>query len=195
MEEKHLIVAITGASGAAYARMLLHTLSQEAIRIHLVASQAGKSVYDLEIGKSLEDDLPQGVSFYDENDLTAPFASGSFLSKGMVVVPCSMGTLAAIANGISRNLILRAAFVCLKEGRRLVLVPRETPLNSIHLRNMLRLSKAGGIILPAMPGFYHQPQAVDDLVRFIVARIIEQLQMSQNLLPPWGPGNSSGISA
>jgi 4-hydroxy-3-polyprenylbenzoate decarboxylase len=195
MGENHLIVAITGASGAAYARMLLHTLSQEAIRIHLVASQAGKSVYDLEIGKSLEDDLPQGVSFYDENDLTAPFASGSFLSKGMVVVPCSMGTLAAIANGISQNLIHRAADVCLKEGRRLVLVPRETPLNSIHLRNMLRLSKAGGIILPAMPGFYHQPQAVDDLVRFIVARIIEQLQMSQNLLPPWGHGTTSGISA
>jgi 4-hydroxy-3-polyprenylbenzoate decarboxylase len=195
MEEKHLIVAITGASGAAYARMLLRTLPREGIRIHLVASQAGKSVYDLEIGKPLEDDLPQGVSLYDENDFTAPFASGSFLSKGMVVVPCSMGTLAAIANGISRNLIHRAADVCLKEGRRLVLVPRETPLNSIHLRNMLRLSKAGGIILPAMPGFYYRPQVVDDLVRFIVARIIEQLQMSQNLLPPWGTGNSSGISA
>jgi len=195
MREKHLIVAITGASGAAYARMLLRTLSQEDIRIHLVASQAGKSVYALETGKSLEDDLPQGVSFYDENDFTAPFASGSFLSRGMVVVPCSMGTLAAVANGFSRNLIHRAADVCLKEGRRLVVVPRETPLNSIHLRNMLRLSKAGGIILPAMPGFYHQPQNVDDLVRFVVARIMDQLRMSQNLLPAWGSSNSSGVSA
>jgi flavin prenyltransferase len=192
MAEKQLIVAITGASGAAYARMLLHTLSQEKVHIHLVASQSGKLVYNLEIGKPLDDDLPPGISIYDENDFTAPFASGSFNSQGMAVVPCTMGTLAAIANGISQNLIHRAADVCLKEGRRLVLVPRETPLNTIHLRNMLRLAKAGGVILPAMPGFYHQPRAVDDLVRFVVARIIEQLHLPQNLLPPWSSYSSSG---
>jgi flavin prenyltransferase len=191
MPEKQLIVAITGASGAAYARMLLHTLSQEQVHIHLVASQAGKLVYNLELGNPLEEDLPRGVSVYDANDFTAPFASGSFNSEGMAIVPCTMGTLAAIANGISQNLIHRAADVCLKEGRRLVLVPRETPLNAIHLRNMLRLAKAGGIILPAMPGFYHQPRAVDDLVRFVVARIIEQLKLPQNLLPPWNSGNLS----
>jgi flavin prenyltransferase len=191
MPDKQLIVAITGASGAAYARMLLHTLSQEKVQLHLVVSQAGKLVYNLEIGKPLEEDLPPGVSVYDERDFTAPFASGSFSSEGMAVVPCSMGTLAAIANGISQNLVHRAADVCLKEGRRLVLVPRETPLNAIHLRNMLRLAKAGGIILPAMPGFYHQPRTVDDLVRFVVARIIEQLHLPQNLLPPWNSGNSS----
>jgi len=187
MGKQQLIVAITGASGAAYARLLLHTLWQENIHIHLVASQAGKLVYNLEIGKPLEDDLAPEVTLYDENDFAAPFASGSFHSEGMVVVPCSMGTLAAIANGISQNLIHRAADVCLKERRRLVLVPRETPLNAIHLQNMLRLSQAGGIILPAMPGFYHQPQAVDDLVRFIVARIIEQFHIPQDLLPPWEP--------
>jgi flavin prenyltransferase len=186
MEEKQLIVAITGASGAPYARMLLHTLAAEA-QVHLVASEAGRLVYELEIGKPLPDDLPAGVSVYRENDFTAPFASGSFLSEGMVVVPCSMGTLAAIANGISQNLIHRAADVCLKEGRRLVLVPRETPLNAIHLENMLRLSRAGAVILPAMPGFYQQPQAVDDLVRFVVARIIEQLHLPQTLVPPWNP--------
>lgn len=187
MREKRLIVAITGASGAAYARLLLHTLAREGAQIHLVASRAGELVYRLEIGKPLADDLPPGISVYDENDFTAPFASGSFHSEGMVIVPCSMGTLGAIANGISQNLIHRAADVCLKEGRRLVLVPRETPLNAIHLRNMLTLSQAGGIILPAMPGFYHQPRSLDDLVRFVVARIIEQLRMPQNLLPPWNP--------
>jgi len=187
MGKQQLIVAITGASGAAYARLLLHTLRQENIHIHLVASQAGKLVYNLEIGKPLEEELPPGVTLYDENDFAAPFASGSFLSEGMVIVPCSMGTLAAIANGISQNLIHRAADVCLKERRRLVLVPRETPLNAIHLQNMLRLSQAGGIILPAMPGFYHQPHAVDDLVRFLVARIIEQFHIPQDLLPPWEP--------
>ena len=142
-------------------------------------------VYELEIGKPLQEDLPSGISVYSETDFTAPFASGSFLSAGMVVAPCSMGTLGSIASGISQNLIHRAADVCLKEGRRLVLVPRETPLNAIHLENMLRLSRAGAVILPAMPGFYHQPRAVDDLVRFVVARIIEQLHLPQTLVPPW----------
>jgi flavin prenyltransferase len=194
MEKKQLIVAITGASGAAYARLLLHTLSQEKVQIHLVASQAGRLVYRLETGTPLEDDLPPEISLYDQNDFTAPFASGSFSSEGMVIVPCSMGTLAAIASGISLNLIHRAADVCLKERRRLILVPRETPLNVIHLQNMLRLSQAGATLLPAMPGFYHQPREVDDLVRFIVARIVEQLHMPQNLLPPWDPGRFSEIS-
>jgi 4-hydroxy-3-polyprenylbenzoate decarboxylase len=113
----------------------------------------------------------------------------------MVVAPCSMGSLGAIANGISQNLIHRAADVCLKEGRRLVLVPRETPLNGIHLQNMLTLSRAGAIILPAMPGFYHQPREVDDLVKFIVARIIEQLHLPQTLMPPWEPDRPPKISA
>ena len=193
MNEKQLIVAITGASGTPYARLLLHTLASE-VHIHLVASQAGRMVYELEIGKPLQEDLPSGISVYSETDFTAPFASGSFLSAGMVVAPCSMGTLGSIASGISQNLIHRAADVCLKEGRRLVLVPRETPLNAIHLENMLRLSRAGAVILPAMPGFYHQPRAVDDLVRFVVARIIEQLHLPQTLVPPWAPDRPAVFS-
>lgn len=195
MQTRQLIVAITGASGAAYARLLIHTLSQENIRVHLVASGAGRLVYGLETGTPLEADLPGGVILYDEKDFTAPFASGSFQSRGMVIVPCTMGTLAAVAGGISQNLIHRAADVCLKERRRLILVPRETPLNVIHLQNMLRLSRAGAVVLPAMPGFYHQPKTVDDLVHFIVARILDQLQMPQSLLPPWDPGDIPTISA
>lgn len=187
MEKKQLVVAMTGASGAAYARMLLQTLVATEVHVHLVTSQAGRLVYELEMGKALENDLPPGISTHSEQDLTAPFASGSFRCEGMVVVPCSMGTLAAIACGISQNLIHRAADVCLKEGRRLVVVPRETPLNAIHLRNMATLARAGGIILPAMPGFYHQPQTVDDLVRFVVARIMDQLHLPQKLVPPWTP--------
>ena len=193
MRKKQVIVAVTGASGASYARLLMQTLASKVV-IHLVASEAGRMVYELEIGKPLQEDLPSGIAVYREHDFTAPFASGSFLSAGMAVVPCSMGTLGAIANGISRNLIHRAADVCLKEGRRLVLVPRETPLNAIHLENMLRLSRAGAVILPAMPGFYHRPRAVDDLVRFVVARIMEQLHLPQNLVPSWAPDRPTVFS-
>lgn len=193
MNQKQVIVAITGASGAPYARLLLHTLAP-AVNIHLVASQAGRTVYELEIGQPLLEDLPPGVSVYHETDFTAPFASGSFHAEGMVITPCSMGTLGAIAHGISQNLIHRAADVCLKEGRRLVVVPRETPLNAIHLENMLRLARAGAVILPAMPGFYHQPRVVDDLVRFVVARIIERLHLPQTLVPPWTPDRPPGFS-
>jgi len=193
MRKKQVIVAITGASGAPYARLLMYTLASK-VDIHLVASEAGRTVYELEIGKPLQEDLPSGIAVYREHDFAAPFASGSFLSAGMVVVPCSMGTLGAIANGISRNLIHRAADVCLKEGRRLVLVPRETPLNAIHLENMLRLSRAGAVMLPAMPGFYHRPRVVDDLVRFVGARIREQLHLPQTLVPPWAPDRPAVIS-
>ena len=183
---KHLVVAVTGASGAPYARELLRAIPREAICVHLVASGAGRLVYKIETGVELADDLPPGIVLYDEKDFTAPFASGSFPVMGMAVVPCSMGTLASVACGISQNLIHRAADVCLKERRRLVLVARETPLSSIHLQNMLRVSEAGGIILPAMPGFYHHPETVDDLVRFVVARIMEQLGIPQDFVPPWG---------
>jgi len=185
--KKQLIVAITGASGAPYARTLLRVLCKQDLQIYLVASSAGKLVYKIETGKTLEEDLPSGVHLYDEKDFTAPFASGSFLSEGMVIVPCTMGTLAAVANGISQNLIHRAADVCLKENRRLVIVPRETPLNRIHLSNMLRLAEAGGIILPPMPGFYHHPQSLDDLIDFVVARILDQFHIPQTLVPPWNP--------
>ena len=184
------MVAITGASGAPYARRLLRSLASPDIQIHVVASNAGKMVYQMEMGSSVEDDLPPGTMLYDETDVAAPVASGSFPIEAMVVVPCSMGSLAAIAQGCARNLIHRAADVCLKERRRLILVPREMPLSRIHLSNMLAVVEAGGIILPPMPGFYHQPQSVDDLLDFVVARILMQLGFAQNLVPPWLGGNS-----
>jgi flavin prenyltransferase len=187
LSEKHLIVAITGASGTPYARCLIRALARAGITVHLVASSAGRLVYEIETGVPLEADLPEGIKVYAETDFTAPFASGSFPCEGMVIVPCTMGTLAAIAGGISQNLIHRAADVCLKERRKLVIVPRETPLNRIHLTNMLRISEAGGIVLPAMPGFYHKPQSVDDLIRFIVGRIMDQLSVPQELVPAWSP--------
>jgi flavin prenyltransferase len=183
--EQGLVVAITGASGAPYAKALIHSVAAAGIPLYLVASSAGKLVYEIEMGTPLEADLPPSIHLHRENDFTAPFASGSFPILGMVVVPCTMGTLGAIANGLSQNLIHRAADVCLKEGRKLVIVPRETPLNQIHLTNMLRLSQAGGIILPAMPGFYHRPQSLEELVHFIVARILDQFGIPQTLVAPW----------
>jgi 4-hydroxy-3-polyprenylbenzoate decarboxylase len=191
--KRQIVLGITGASGAPYARSLLRALTKQGAHVHVVASRAGKLVYELEVGRPLAEDLPADAAIYDAADFTAPFASGSFQCTGMAIVPCSMGTMGAIANGISRNLIHRAADVCLKERRRLVLVPRETPLNRIHLSNMLRIAEAGGIILPAMPGFYHRPGTVEDLVNFVVARILEQLEMPQNLVPAWDPASLSGV--
>ncbi|NLI82467.1 MAG: UbiX family flavin prenyltransferase [Deltaproteobacteria bacterium] len=183
--KRHLIVAVTGASGAPYARELLRVLPREELQVHVVASRSGRMVYEMEVGVSLEEDLPSAVILYREDDFTAPFASGSFPALGMVVVPCTMGTLAALAGGISLNLIHRAADVCLKERRRLILVPRETPLNQIHLENMLRLSRAGAVILPAMPGFYNRPGSVEEIVQFVVARILDHLEIPQDLVAPW----------
>lgn len=184
------VVAITGASGAPYARRLMHSLASPDIQVHVVASSAGKMVYQMELGTAMEEDLPAGTMLYEETDIAAPIASGSFPIEGMVVVPCSMGSLAAIAQGCARNLIHRAADVCLKERRRLILVPREMPLSRIHLSNMLQVVDAGGVILPPMPGFYHQPQSIDDLVDFVVARILMQLGFDQTLVPPWLGGGS-----
>jgi flavin prenyltransferase len=182
---RHYVVAITGASGAPYARKLLHSMKSPEVQIHLVASRAGMMVYQLETGIALHEDLPAGTLVYAEDDFAAPFASGSFPVEGMAVVPCTMGSLAAIAQGYSRNLIHRAADVCLKERRRLVLVPREMPLSRIHLHNMLQVVDAGGVILPPVPGFYHRPQTVQDLVDFVVARILTHLGLPQDMVPPW----------
>ncbi len=187
MNRKNLIIAVTGASGSLYAKELIWALNPGEYDVHLVASNAGKLVYELEIGVPFENDVPPGGHLYNERDFTAPFASGSFPSAGMVVVPCSMGTLAAIANGFSRNVIHRAAEVCMKERRKLILVPRETPLSRIHIENMLKVTEAGGIILPAMPGFYHHPQSVTDIAKFVVARILDQLGIPQALVKPWNP--------
>ena len=183
--ERHLMMAITGASGAIYAKRLLDVLTESRVRVHLIVSDAGKKILSLELGLKIDDLLHELVTLYDYKDFSARIASGSFLTEGMIIVPCSMGTLGAIAQGISMNLIHRCADVCIKEGKKLILVPRETPLNSIHLENMLKLSRLGVTLLPAMPGFYNKPKTVEDIADFIVARILNQLRIPQNLIKPW----------
>ena len=193
---KRLIVGITGASAGIYGVRLLEVLTQhEDIEVHLTISASGARALSEEL--QLEVDLDNfelesliGVSshrvvYHHESDIAASIASGSFRTEGMIVVPCSMGSLAAIANGISRNLIQRAADVCIKERRKLVLVPRETPLSSIHLENMLKLSRMGVCILPAMPGFYHFPKDVDDLLNFVVTKILDQFGIDAKLIQRW----------
>ncbi|ROQ91061.1 UbiX family flavin prenyltransferase [Desulfosoma caldarium] len=185
MKTLPVIVAVTGASGAPYARRLLQCLADQGVLAHVVASSAGRLVYRLETGKDIEEDLPDGTPLYDEDQFSAPIASGSFRTRGMVVVPCTMGTLAAIAHGLANNLIHRAADVCLKERRPLIVVPRETPLSLVHLKNMVAITEAGGLVLPPAPGFYHHPRCVDDLVEFIVGRILEHLGLTQEFMPAW----------
>ena len=180
------VLAVTGASGAPYARGLLRVLPPHGT-LHVVASRAGRDLYRMECGAEIEEDLPEGVHLWDAADWRAPFASGSYPVSGMVICPCTMGTLGAVAGGFGENVIHRAADVCLKERRRLVLVPRETPLSRIHLENMLRVTEAGAVVLPASPGFYHRPGAVSDLVDFIVARILDLLGIAQTLMAPWNP--------
>jgi 4-hydroxy-3-polyprenylbenzoate decarboxylase len=193
-----LVLAITGASGALYAVRLLEVLAAGGRRIHLLISPSGAEVFRTELGRSLDleqfDEGQLGVTegaapsivYHHHQDYSAPIASGSFRTDGMVICPCSMGTLGSIANGLSTNLIQRAADVHLKERRRLIVVPRETPLSRIAIDNMRRLSDAGGIILPAMPGFYHRPQSIADLVDFVVARICDQLNVEMPHARRWG---------
>lgn len=184
--KENIVVAVTGASGAPYARALIRKLAKvETVRLYVIASKAGLFVYELETGGPLAEDIPEGVRLYLEDDFTAPFASGSVPLKAMVIVPCTMATLGAIAWGHGRNLIHRVADVCLKERRTLILVPRETPLHEGHLENMLKCARLGALILPAMPGFYHKPSSVEDLVNFIIARILDHLKIPHDLLTAW----------
>ncbi|MFO0888379.1 MAG: flavin prenyltransferase UbiX [Isosphaeraceae bacterium] len=191
-----LVVAMTGASGAPYALGLLRTLCRLGRTIHLTFSPSAAQVLREETGLSLGvgrfdpkligDLRPGRVIYHHHTDFGAGIASGSFPTAGMVVVPCSMSTLGSIAHGVTTNLITRAADVHLKERRKLILVPRETPLSLIHLENMLQVTRAGAVVLPAMPGWYHRPQSLDDLVQFIVSRICDQLGISNELIRRWG---------
>ena len=190
-----LVVAITGASGAPYAIRFLQEATRHWSEIYVALSDQALQVISIETGRpvnarSLSSETLIGyhspaIRFVDRKDYFTPPASGSFRHDGMVIVPCSMGTVGRIAHGISEDLVTRAADVCLKERRKLILVPRETPWNLIHLRNMTQLAEAGAIILPAAPGFYHRPESINDLVDFIVARILQQLGIDQTLLPEW----------
>ncbi len=191
-----LVVAMTGASGAPYAVGLLRTLGRLGRTIHLVASPSAAQVLHQETGLTLSlrrfdplifgDLSPGRLIYHQHTDFTAGIASGSFLTGGMVVIPCSMSTLGAIAHGVTGNLITRAADVHLKERRKLVLVPRETPLSLVHLENMVQVTRAGAVVLPAMPGWYHHPRRLDDLVDFIVGRICDQLGIVNSLIARWG---------
>ncbi len=198
-QNQRWVVGISGASGMKYALRLLNVLSLEVAEVHVVFSEPALRVLGEEEGISLSfarlnarallgEERPN-IYFYNPRDIGAAIASGSTLFDGMVVVPCSMGTLGAIAHGVSQNLLHRAADVTLKERRRLVLVPRETPLSEVHLRNMLLLAKMGVAIVPAMPGFYHQPASLADLVDMMVMKILDQMGVPNNLVKRWGEGN------
>ena len=193
-----LVVAMTGASGAPYAVRLLQVLSQAGLTIHLTVSPSAVQVLreemDLELALDAFDPTIFGgfgagrLVYHHYQDFAAGIASGSFRTGGMVIIPCSMSTLGAIAGGITTNLITRAADVHLKERRKLILVPRETPLSLIHLENMLSVTRAGAVVLPAMPGWYHHPRRLDDLINFVVARICDQLGIGNSLIARWGKG-------
>ena len=181
-----LIVAITGGSCAIYGVALLKALEQLGVETHLVVSRMGEYVVEHECGIKLEELKSLATYYHENNDLAAPIASGSFKCDGMIIAPCSMNTIAAVANGVSTNLVTRAADVTLKEGRKLVVLPRETPLSVIHLENMLKLAKIGVRVMPAAPGFYHQPQTIGDLVNIMVGRMLDQLGIDHNLFRRWG---------
>jgi len=194
-DELPIVMAITGASGAPYAVRLLEQMLLAERPVWLIVSSHGLRLLRTELDIDSIDSLRTKVGasawrnlvkVYDDADRGAAPASGSARNAGMVICPCSMGTLSAVSIGASRSLVERAADVMLKERRPLVLVPRETPLSAIHLQNMLRLSRAGAVILPAAPGFYNKPQTVQELVDFIVARVLDQLGVEHTLLKRWG---------
>lgn len=178
----NITIAITGASGTIYAVQLIKYLctSEQVVGISLVITDNGKDVAAYELGEQWQQELAHPkVKLYENNNLFTPIASGSALNDAMVIVPCSMGMVARIANGISDDLISRAADVTLKERGRLIVVPRESPLSLIHLRNMTALTEAGAVILPACPSFYHHPQSLEELTMSTVERILQQLQIKK----------------
>jgi 4-hydroxy-3-polyprenylbenzoate decarboxylase len=193
-----IVLAITGASGAVYGIRTFMALMAAGTEIHLCVSGSGLAVLRHECGwdgndletfmMSLCDDVHPSSSFslYNENDFFSPPASGSFLHSGMAIVPCSMKTLGSVANGITGNLIHRAADVCLKERRRLIMVVRETPLNLVHIENMRKLTLAGGVVMPASPSFYSFPETVESLVDTVVARILDHLGINNSVMKRWG---------
>lgn len=200
MNVTDLVLAMTGASGAPYGVRLLETLLRAGRTVHLVMSPAAVQVLAHEMNRhvcldhfepgdvlgAMAPEFSGRVVYHDYRDYTAGIASGSFLTAGMVVCPCSMGTVSAIAHGLSQNLIHRAADVHLKERRKLVLVPRETPLHLVHLRNLTACAEAGAVVLPAMPAFYTKPSSLDDMLNFIVGRVCDQLGVEHTLFPRWG---------
>jgi 4-hydroxy-3-polyprenylbenzoate decarboxylase len=190
-----IVVAITGASGAPYAVRLVESLVRAGRRVWLIVSGHGLRLLQTEVGiadiaqlraRVGAEGWDQWVTLYDDQDRGAAPASGSTRSAGMVICPCSMGTISAVSQGTSRSLVERAADVALKERRRLIVVPREMPYSEIHLENMLRLTRAGAVVMPASPGFYHRPDGIPDLVDFVVARVLDHLDVEHSLVRRWG---------
>lgn len=193
-------LAITGASGAQYGLRLLQCLLAADYRVYLMLSRAAEVVISAETNIVLPEDLEDQQTFLadryganedqlvllEKDDWFAPVASGSSSPRAMVICPASGGTISAIASGASNNLIERAADVALKERRKLIMVPREAPYSEIHLENMLKLTRMGAVIIPASPGFYHRPRVIEDLVDFVVARILDQCGIEQDIMPRWG---------
>lgn len=192
---KRIVVAVTGASGALYAVRFLQQAAPVCEKVYVILSTNAAAVFAQETGGQLSPpyttqeylgtDLPN-ITFLERGNYFTPPASGSFQHDGMVIIPCSMGTLGRIASGISDDLTTRAADVCLKERRKLILVARDTPLNLIHLRNMVTVTEAGAVVLPAMPAFYNRPQTVEEVVDTVVARVLQNLGLPQHLQPQWG---------
>ena len=187
-----VVLAITGASGAPYAVRLLQVLARERVPVWLIVSSHGWRLLREESGIADEAALRaatgpdwSSITLFTDTDRGARPASGSARTAGMVICPCSMGTVAAVAHGTSRSLVERAADVALKERRTLILVPRETPLSLVHLRNLTAVTEAGAVVLPAAPGFYHRPAAIADLVDFVVQRILDQLGLGIEIAPRW----------
>ncbi len=181
-----LIIGITGASGSIYGINLIQTLSSmQNCKLHLIISDNAKQLIEYETTYPLSDLINLTDHYYENSDLAASIASGSNITDGMVIVPCSMTTAAKINTGIADNLITRVADVCLKEQRKLIIVPRETPCSSTHLKNLYELSNKGVLVLPAMPGFYQKPQKIEDLINFITGKILDNLGIEHNISTRW----------
>jgi len=201
-DNKRLVVGITGASGSIYGIRLIETLLDLEYNVHLVISNAGWRVLKEELDWDvtnrdavLEEKFGNRASsliYHPVSDIGASIASGSYLADGMIIMPCSMGTLSSIAQGSSDNLMSRAADVMMKEGRTLILVPRETPLHAIHLENMLKLSRLGVRMIPAMPAFYYKPQTMDELILFLVGKVLDSLRIPHQLFTRWGEPDERG---
>ena len=181
-----LVVALTGSSGAVYGVEVLQILRKLGIETHLVISEWGERNIQIETDYPVDFVKSLASRCYSNDNMAAPISSGSFKTDGMVIVPCSMKTLSSISSGYDDNLISRAAGVCIKESRRLVIVPRETPLSRIHLQNMTQLAELGVIVLPAMPGFYHRPKSIDDVIAHIVGKILDQFGVQHKAFRRWG---------
>lgn len=197
---RKIIVGITGASGSIYGKRLVEYLLENQIFVCLIATENGKKVFSYELDLDFDSwaeglkNKHQHFAEEDINNLFAGAASGSYNVDTVIIAPCSMGTLGQIAGGIASNLLTRAADVAMKERRELILVPRETPLHQIHLENMLKISRCGGTIMPAMPGFYHKPQTKEDLVDFVIGKILDYMKIENNLFQKWKEPDQKDLS-